>query len=79
MSPKTLLNHFSAANKHMPDIMLECTRGGDILRCGPTMVRLNGESSIGFFEIFYPSDGGESEIKCVGVYNKPHENDPTKK
>ncbi len=79
MEPKTLLNHCSLVNKQLPDIMIEHTKRGVILRCGPTMEKVNNEPLIGVFEIFYPADSGKPEISGTGVYNIPLGKDPTEK
>jgi len=71
MSPKTILNHCSMANNQSADIMIEHVMGGDILRCGPTKVTMEGKLIFGIFEIFFPADGSESYFNANGVFNIP--------
>jgi len=71
MSPKTILNHCSMANNQSADIMIEHVMGGDILRCGPTKVTMEGKPIFGIFEIFFPADGSESYFNANGVFNIP--------
>ena len=71
MSPKTILNHCSMSKNQSADIMIEHTLGGNILRCGPTMVTMEDKPLIGIFEIFFPADGSESYFNANGVFNIP--------
>ena len=71
MSPKTILNHCTMANNQSADIMIEHTMGGDILRCGPTKLTIEGKPIFGIFEIFFPADGGEPYFNANGVFNIP--------
>lgn len=71
MEPRTLFNRYHEAKKQTPEIMIEHNKRGILLRCGPTKVSMDGKNVFGFFEHFYPADGGDMEIAVNIVCNKP--------
>ena len=73
LGPKTILNHCSMAKNKKADIMIENVMGGDVLRCGPTMLSMEGKPIFGIFEIFFPADGREPYFNANGVFNIPYE------
>jgi hypothetical protein len=69
--PKTLRERYYQALKQEPDVMLETTPLGRIVKIGPVKVEINGKAFIGITEKHFPENGGEMIIKFRGVFNIP--------
>ena len=71
LGAKAIFNRYHKAKKQTPYTMIEQIRGGVILRCGPTEVRADDKSGFGFYEHFYPADGGNMEFSVSLASNIP--------
>ena len=67
----TIKERYYQALKQTPDVMLEITPMGRIVRLGPVKVEVDGKSFIGITEKYFPENGGEITIKFKGVFNIP--------